>query len=100
MCIRDRPDEFSRRLARNTQIVLREESHLNNVIDPAGGSYYVETLTFDVATKSWDLLKTIESKGGMLKALTDSIPQNDIEKVFNSKQKDYAKRKNVLVGNN
>lgn len=94
------PDEFSRRLARNTQIVLSEESHLNAVIDPAGGSYYIETLTSDVATKSWDLLKTIESKGGMLKALTDSYPQDEIEKVFEFKKKDYAKRKNVLVGNN
>lgn len=94
------PDEFSRRLARNTQIVLREESHLNNVIDPAGGSYYVETLTSDVATKSWVLLKSIEANGGMLKSLKESIPQEEIEKIFSGKQKDYAKRKNVLVGNN
>jgi len=94
------PDEFSRRLARNTQIVLSEEAHLNASIDPAGGSYYVETLTSDIATKSWDLLKAVDSKGGMLKVLTDSIPQNEIESVFESKKKDYAKRKNVLVGNN
>ena len=94
------PDEFSRRLARNTQIILREESHLNNVIDPAGGSYYVETLTSDVAAKSWELLKTIESNGGMLNALKESIPQNEIEKVHSFRKKDYAKRKNVIVGNN
>jgi methylmalonyl-CoA mutase len=94
------PDEFSRRLARNTQIVLREESHVNNVIDPAGGSYYVETLTSDVAIKSWELLKSIETNGGMFEALKTSVPQDEIEKLFASKHKDYAKRKNVLVGNN
>lgn len=94
------PDEFSRRLARNTQIVLREESHLNSVIDPAGGSYYVETLTSDVASKSWEVIRSIDSKGGMFKAIIESIPQTEIENVFAGKQKDYSKRKNVLVGNN
>jgi len=94
------PDEFSRRLARNTQIVLREEAHLNNVIDPAGGSYYVETLTSDVASKAWEIIKVIENEGGMLSAIINELPQNEIEKVFAAKQKDYSKRKNVLVGNN
>ena len=54
------PDEFSRRIARNTQIILNEESHLNQIIDPAGGSYYVESLTDEVAKKSWTLFQEIE----------------------------------------
>ena len=94
------PDEFSRRLARNTQIILGEESHLNAVIDPAGGSYYVEALTAEIAKQSWALIKEIESGGGMMSALLKSIPQNEIEKIAQNKQKDYSKRKNVIVGNN
>ncbi len=94
------PDEFSRRLARNAQIILREESHLNAVIDPAGGSYYVETLTTELAQKAWELVKTIEADGGMLNAVIKAIPQTEIDKVAKAKEKDYAKRKKVIVGNN
>jgi len=94
------PDEFARRIARNTQIILREESHLNNVIDPAGGSYFVESLTVEIAQKSFDLIKDIISKGGMLKAIKEGIPQSEIKKVFDAKEKDFAKRKSVIVGNN
>ena len=94
------PDEFSRRLARNTQIVLREESHLNSVIDPAGGSYYVETITAEIAQKAWEIVKSVEAEGGMLNAVTKGIPQTEIEKTAAAKEKDYAKRKKVIVGNN
>ncbi len=94
------PDEFSRRLARNTQIVLREESHFNSVIDPAGGSYYVETITAEIAQKAWEIVKSVEAEGGMLNAVTKGIPQAEIEKTAAAKEKDYAKRKKVIVGNN
>jgi methylmalonyl-CoA mutase len=94
------PDDFSRRLARNTQIILKEESHLEQVIDPAGGSFFVEKLTDDVANASWKLFQTIEEKGGMLKAIQSGFVQNEIAKVADVKKKDFAKRKSVLVGTN
>jgi methylmalonyl-CoA mutase len=62
------PDEASRRLARNTQLILREEAFLARVADPAGGSHYVETLTDSIAASAWKLLQEIESAGGWRKA--------------------------------
>jgi len=94
------PDEFSRRIARNTQIVLKEESHLDTIIDPAGGSYYIEKLTEDVAKKSWELFVEIQNRGGMLKAVKEGYPQAETEKTDSEKKKDLAKRKSVLVGTN
>ncbi len=94
------PDEFSRRLAKNTQIILKEESHLNSVIDPAGGSYYVEALTEEIARKAWEAIKMIEKEGGMLEAIKKNIPQSGVEKTASDRRKDYAKRKSVIVGNN
>jgi methylmalonyl-CoA mutase len=94
------PDEFSRRIARNTQIVLKEESHLDSIIDPAGGSYYIEKLTEEIAKKTWDLFVEIQNKGGMLKSLKEGFPQSEIEKTDSERKKDYAKRKSVLVGTN
>lgn len=94
------PDEFSRRIARNTQIVLKEESHLDSTIDPAGGSYYIEKLTDEIAKKSWELFVEIQNKGGMLKALKEGYPQSEIEKTDSERKKDFAKRKSVLVGTN
>ena len=93
-------DDFSRRLARNTQIILKEESHLDQVIDPAGGSYFVEKLTDDIANAAWKLFQTIEEKGGMLKAIQSGFVQDEIAKVAETKKKDFAKRKSVLVGTN
>lgn len=93
-------DDFSKRLARNTQIILKEESHLDQVIDPAGGSYFVEKLTDEIANAAWKLFQTIEEKGGMLKAIQSGFVQNEIAKVAETKKKDFAKRKSVLVGTN
>lgn len=93
-------DNFSRRLARNTQIILKEESHLDQVIDPAGGSYFVEKLTDDIVKSAWNLFQTIEEKGRMLKAVQSGFIQEEISKVAEAKKKDFAKRKSVLVGTN
>jgi methylmalonyl-CoA mutase len=93
-------DDFSRRLARNTQIILKEESHLEQVIDPAGGSYFVEKLTDNIANATWKLFQTIEEKGGMLKAIQSGFVQDEIAKIADVKKKDFAKRKSVLVGTN
>ncbi len=94
------PDDFSRRLARNTQIILKEESHLDQVIDPSGGSFFVEKLTDDIANAAWKLFQTIEEKGGMLKTIQSGFVHDEIAKVADAKKKDFAKRKSVLVGTN
>lgn len=93
-------DNFSRRIARNTQIVLKEESHLDQVIDPAGGSYFVEKLTDDIANAAWKLFQQIDEKGGMLKAIQSGFVHEEISKVADAKKKDFAKRKSILVGTN
>lgn len=94
------PDNFSRRIARNTQTILREESHLDQVIDPAGGSYYIESLTEELAVKAWDLFKEIEDNGGILETLKNGLIQDSISKVAESRKKDINKRKTVIVGTN
>ena len=93
-------DEFSRRIARNTQIILEEESNLRRLIDPAGGSYYIESLTSELTSAAWKLFKEIQSQGGMLEVLKNNIPQSETEKVHEQRITDYAKRKSVIVGVN
>jgi len=93
-------DEFSRRAARNVQVLLNEESRLNRIIDPAGGSYFVEKLTHEVAEKAWKLFQEIETKGGMLNALKQGFPQSETETVDKKRKADLAKRKSMIVGTN
>jgi methylmalonyl-CoA mutase len=94
------PDEFSRRIARNTQIILRDECHFDQVIDPAGGSYYVETLTHQLAEKAWALFQEIERAGGMLKALQAGIPQKLVNATADKKAEAVALRRSSLIGTN
>ncbi len=94
------PDDFSRRIARNTQIILKEEAHFGNTIDPAGGSYFVENLTEKIAKKAWKKFQQIEKNGGMIESLKNNFIQNDIEEVYTERAKLIAKRKSVIVGTN
>lgn len=94
------PDTFSRRIARNTQIILKEESHLDSLIDPAGGSYFVEKLTDEIATAAWTLFRQIDENGGMAASLQSGFIQGIIKEVADARKKDYSKRKSVLVGTN
>ncbi len=94
------PDDFSRRIARNTQIILKEEAHFGNTIDPAGGSYFVENLTEKIAKKAWEKFQQIEKNGGMIESLKDNFIQNEIEEVYTERAKLIAKRKSVIVGTN
>ena len=94
------PDEFSRRIARNTQIILNEETHLGQLIDPAGGSFYVETLTNELAESAWAEFKKIEKLGGMFSALKEEYIQKEVERVFREREKDITKRRSVIVGTN
>lgn len=93
-------DEFSRRIARNTQLILLEEAHVGKVIDPAGGSYYVETLTVQVAEEAWKLFQQIEAKGGMTKALEEGFVQAEVEKVAKLREQNVKMRKEKIVGTN
>ncbi|MBI9073216.1 MAG: acyl-CoA mutase large subunit family protein [Melioribacteraceae bacterium] len=94
------PDEFSRRIARNVQLLLKEESHLNQLIDPAGGSYYIESLTNEVCKETWKQFQTVEEKGGILETLKSGFIQEEIDKVVEAKKKNLSKRKDKMVGIN
>jgi len=93
-------DEFSRRIARNVQIILQEEFGLLQPIDPAGGSWAVETLTKQMKEKIWEEFQAIESKGGIVKALEEGYPQEAISGVLESRFKAAELRRDRIVGNN
>lgn len=93
-------DDFSRRIARNAQLILQEEVNLVNVIDPAGGSWYIEHLTNQLAQSAWDFFQQIESQGGMSQALQDGFIQSEIQTVADQHRKNISSRKDVLVGTN
>ncbi|NPC77767.1 methylmalonyl-CoA mutase, partial [Pyxidicoccus fallax] len=92
------PDEQGRRLARNTQLILRDESSLNRVADPAGGSYYLEELTTEVARAAWAELQRIESLGGMSKALTQGDVARAIAESVAARDKAVRTRRLPIVG--
>lgn len=92
------PNEFSRRIARNVHIVLREEAHFDRVVDPAGGCWYVEQLTDQLAKKAWALFQEIEGKGGMFKALSEKFPQAKVAEVAAKRAKNIAVRTDRFVG--
>jgi methylmalonyl-CoA mutase len=94
------PDDFSQRIARNTQILLQKECDLDKVIDPAGGAWYVESLTDTLARQAWTLFQDVEKRGGMVKALAENFPQTEVAKIAAEKQKSLAQRRDVLVGTN
>jgi methylmalonyl-CoA mutase len=94
------PDAFSVRLARNIQLLLREESHLQHMIDPAGGSAYVETLTRQLAESAWQAFQAIEAEGGMGVALAKGIPQAQVQATDAERRTALRKRKSSLVGTN
>lgn len=92
------PDAFARRVARNIQIVCQEESNLGRVLDPAGGSWYVEKLTDDLAQKAWSLFQEIEANGGMPAALKSGFVQAEIAKSAETKSKAVATGRAQLTG--
>ena len=93
-----KPDAFARRVARNIQIVCQEESNLGRVTDPAGGSWYVEQLTDDLAKKAWDLFQDIEARGGMLVGLTSGYVQEIIAKSAETRAKAIATGRQEITG--
>lgn len=93
-------DVFSRRIARNTHYILKEESFLSKVVDPAAGSYYVEKLTHQLAEEAWKLFQEIEGLGGIVDALQAGFLQEKVKQVRDKRLKDVESRKKVLVGTN
>ena len=94
------PTDFSARIARNTQIYLQEETNICRVVDPWGGSYYVESLTQEIAAKAWKLIQEIEELGGMAKAIETGIPKMRIEEAAARTQARIDSGKQVIVGTN
>ena len=94
------PQEFSRRVSRNLQILLQQEAHLTHPIDPAGGSWFVESLTDEVASAAWAWFQELEAAGGMAAALQAGLPQKAIAQVAAGRQANLGIRKEVLVGTN
>lgn len=93
-------DEFSRRIARNIHIILREECGLDQVIDPAGGSNFIEWLTDQIAAKSWGVFQQIEKDGGMIVALENGSIQKGIDATYQQKRQNVRRRKDRIIGSN
>ncbi|GAC78266.1 heterodimeric methylmalonyl-CoA mutase small subunit [Gordonia malaquae] len=89
---------FTRRIARNTQLLLLEESNLGRVLDPAGGSWYVESLTSDLAAAAWDVFTAIEKQGGYLAALESGAISDQVEEALAAREKAVAHRKAPITG--
>ena len=98
-CVRQ-PDELARRVARNTHIILQEECELTSVIDPSGGSWYVEKLTDDIARKSWEFFQKIETQGGAAAAIQNGFIQDSIATTRKGREKLLGQRRVSLVGTN
>jgi len=94
------PTEFSARIARNTQIIIQEETGITQVADPWGGSYMMESLTQQLADKAWELIEEIEEKGGMAKAIEQGLPKLRIEESAAKKQARIDRGEDVIVGVN
>ena len=93
-------EAFSERIARNQQLLLKEESHFDKVTDPSAGSYYIENLTNSIAQQAWDLFVTTEDKGGYLAALKEGFVQATVKETADKRKKAIATRRENLLGTN
>ncbi|MCM4159307.1 methylmalonyl-CoA mutase [Antarcticibacterium flavum] len=94
------PTDFSARIARNTQLYLQQETNITRTVDPWAGSYYVESLTHDIAQKAWKLIEEVEGLGGMTKAIEAGIPKMRIEEAAARKQARIDSETDIIVGTN
>ena len=94
------PTDFSARIARNTQIVLAEESGITKVVDPLGGSYYIEALTSDLVDRAWAIIEDVDAMGGMTNAVATGMPKRIIEEAAAARQARVDKGEDVIVGVN
>lgn len=94
------PTEFAERIAKNQQLILKHESHLHKVADPAGGSYYIESLTRSIATEAWKQFLAIEAAGGFHKAVKEQAIHKSVEESGTNRRSALAKRREILLGTN
>lgn len=94
------PTNFSERIARNQQLLLKEEAHFNRIVDPAAGSYYIENLTDSLGKEAWKLFLATEDEGGMLTSVLNSQVQNAINTSNSARHEAVSKRKEILLGTN
>lgn len=94
------PNEFSERIARNQQLLLKEEAHLNHIVDPAAGSYYIENLTVSIAKQAWELFLQVEEEGGMTEAVKAGRIQEAVNGSNKARHEAVSKRKEILLGTN
>ena len=93
-------NDFSLRIARNQQLILKEESYLDKIVDPSAGSYYIENLTNSIAVYAWNLFRSVEKKGGAIECIKKGFIQDEIEKACRKKETDLAHRKMIMIGTN
>ena len=96
----EKPDDFSERIARNQQLLLKEECHFNTVVDPSAGSYYIETLTESLAKEAWKVFLSVEEKGGFLEAIKSGAVQEDIDATNAKRHTLAAQRREFILGTN
>ena len=94
------PTDFSARIARNTQLILQHETGITKVVDPLAGSYYIESLTNELAEKAWALMEEVEKLGGMTRAVADGLPKRLIEEAATKRQAAVDRGEEVIVGVN
>jgi len=95
-----KPDDFSERIARNQQIILKQESYFDKVVDPSAGSYYIENLTKSIADEAWKLFLEVEERGGFVEAVKGGFVKQEVEKTCQRRDMDIAQRRQVFVGVN
>ncbi len=96
----DKPTDFGNRIARNQQILLKEETYLDKIADPSAGSYYIENLTNSIIDETWKLFLELEDKGGYIKALEQGFIQQQIKESADKKNELLAQRREILLGTN
>ena len=96
----EQPSDFSERIARNQQLLLKEESHFDKVVDPGAGSYFIEELTAKLAEQAWKIFLSIEDEGGFLEAIRKGTVQDDINEMNLKRHDAAAKRKEFMLGTN
>ena len=93
-------DSFGYRIGRNQQLLLKEESYMDKIVDPAAGSYYIENLTDSIAQYAWQLFLAVEEQGGFAKAIANGYVQAEVEKIAAQRDMDIATRKTTILGTN
>ena len=96
----EKSDSFGYRIGRNQQLLLKEESYMDKIVDPAGGSYYIENLTDSIAQYAWQLFLAVEEQGGMAKAIRANYVQDEVAKIAQQRDMDIATRRTTILGTN